>query len=498
MSKQRCGTCRFFQESPLSGSGWCHHPLRRTSNDLLLMVRKNELACRDGWFNSLWEPGVWEPEETASETAAEAQFAGRPVIPANEREIASAVRARGPRLAEERDEDRVLSEIGLPPADDSDDDRVFTRPDRHHDTRSAMVRARENIRERRRVEPRSVLTPAATSETEVAANVAEIGSAGSALTAHRHISDHGGHVADDGDPYAPDADDAYDASEPLVAGAEWTDDPEPDWYDDPAGGSSEDEEAEHPASGRQVARGLFGGFGRFLTDVYGRTARAAHPEPIASDDEGETYASEALTTPDFEPGPDAPETIVTDPAWVGDPEAEFDTMVRRLEPSGSGQVVDARRESTPGVGGHVASGSAGGRTDADGIDEGFAHDSPTDEGNGGRWGAFDLESDFDGRMVVPSPDLAPDLPRICRTCRDFRPAEQGGRGWCANPWAFTHRRVVDGDDAAPCESSFGSWWLPVDDAWMEVGDVSEHGRPTPLLDHWLPGHREEERQRRGS
>ena len=44
MSKQRCGTCRFFQESPLSGSGWCHHPLRRTTNDLLLMVRKNELA----------------------------------------------------------------------------------------------------------------------------------------------------------------------------------------------------------------------------------------------------------------------------------------------------------------------------------------------------------------------------------------------------------------------------------------------------------------------
>jgi hypothetical protein len=62
--------------------------------------------------------------------------------------------------------------------------------------------------------------------------------------------------------------------------------------------------------------------------------------------------------------------------------------------------------------------------------------------------------------------LAPELPRICRTCRDFRPAEGGDRGWCANEWAFSHRRVVGAADEVPCESTLGHWWLPVDEIWL--------------------------------
>ena len=497
MSKQRCGTCRFFQESPLSGSGWCHHPLRRTTNDLLLMVRKNELACRDGWSNSLWEPGVWEPEHAAGDSLAESHFAGRPVSPANEREIASAMLASGPRPADERNDDRVLSEIGLPP-DDGDDgpDPVYERPERQLDTRSAMVRARENIRERRRVEPRSVLAPSGSAAA--GAGAAQAGSAGLARPANRITTDVDDRAADDGGAVAQVADVVFDAPEPPAADAGWADDSEPDWYDDSEDAFGEDGEVEHPASGRQVARGLFGGFGRFLTDVYGRTTRAAHPEPAAPGGEDRAFAPEAATTSGPEPAMVASVPIVTDPVWAGDPEAEFDTMVRRLEPSGPGLAVDARRPPTPGPSERVDAGPADSRAVSGGIDDGDWRGSPTAAGDDARWGVFDLDGDFDGPMVVPSPDLAPDLPRICRTCRDFRPAEHGGRGWCANRWAFTHRRVVDGDDAAPCESSFGSWWLPVDDAWMAVGDVSEHGRPTPLLDQWLPGHREEERQRRGT
>jgi hypothetical protein len=75
-----------------------------------------------------------------------------------------------------------------------------------------------------------------------------------------------------------------------------------------------------------------------------------------------------------------------------------------------------------------------------------------------------------------------DLPRICRTCRDFRPSAEGDRGWCANAWAFTHRRLVHEDDPAPCDSSIGDWWAPVDDIWLVAADVSSHGRATPLLD----------------
>jgi hypothetical protein len=78
-----------------------------------------------------------------------------------------------------------------------------------------------------------------------------------------------------------------------------------------------------------------------------------------------------------------------------------------------------------------------------------------------------------------------DLPRVCRVCRDFRPATEGQRGWCANAWAFTHRQLVQEDDVAPCHSAIGDWWVPVDDVWLVAADVSSHGRATPLLDRMI-------------
>jgi hypothetical protein len=76
------------------------------------------------------------------------------------------------------------------------------------------------------------------------------------------------------------------------------------------------------------------------------------------------------------------------------------------------------------------------------------------------------------------------IPRCCRTCRDFRPAGNGERGWCNNQWAFKHRRMVDADDR-PCETSIGHWWLPGDEAWQGDYDVSAFGQPTPLMDRWF-------------
>jgi hypothetical protein len=87
--------------------------------------------------------------------------------------------------------------------------------------------------------------------------------------------------------------------------------------------------------------------------------------------------------------------------------------------------------------------------------------------------------------------IAPDVPRMCRTCRDFRPADNGERGWCNNKWAFTHRRMVDADEL-PCESSLGCWWLPHDDVWLANVDAARHSQATPLVDLWLA--RSDERQ----
>jgi hypothetical protein len=97
------------------------------------------------------------------------------------------------------------------------------------------------------------------------------------------------------------------------------------------------------------------------------------------------------------------------------------------------------------------------------------------------------------------------IPQCCQTCRDFRPAGNGQRGWCNNQWAFRHRRMVDADDI-PCETSVGNWWIPGDEAWQGDFDISALGQPTPLMDRWFgrrTGHeeaddRQGERRRRSS
>lgn len=104
-----------------------------------------------------------------------------------------------------------------------------------------------------------------------------------------------------------------------------------------------------------------------------------------------------------------------------------------------------------------------------------------------------LEPEYDDVLISPDaedddvlaePPRWSSIPRMCRTCRDFRPAENGERGWCTNKWAFSHRRMVDADEL-PCETSIGGWWLPHDDIWMSALDVTAHSQPTPLLDQWL-------------
>lgn len=84
-----------------------------------------------------------------------------------------------------------------------------------------------------------------------------------------------------------------------------------------------------------------------------------------------------------------------------------------------------------------------------------------------------------------------DLPKTCRTCRDFRPSLEGDTGWCANRWAFDKafgepQQLVHEDEVVPCASPIGNWWAPVDDVWLVAADVSHHSRPTPLMDRYLP------------
>jgi hypothetical protein len=117
--------------------------------------------------------------------------------------------------------------------------------------------------------------------------------------------------------------------------------------------------------------------------------------------------------------------------------------------------------------------------------------------------SFDNWSEAAEDELPPPFSLWSAIPVCCQTCRDFRPAGEGGRGWCTNKWAFKHRRMVDADEC-PCETSIGNWWIPADSAWQGELDVSTLGEPTPLMDKYFgrpgadPGEHFVERRRRRS
>lgn len=108
--------------------------------------------------------------------------------------------------------------------------------------------------------------------------------------------------------------------------------------------------------------------------------------------------------------------------------------------------------------------------------------------------SFDRLYEFSAQKL---PDwFRTDLPQTCRTCRDYRPAGDGLRGWCMNAWAFDQQTLVHEDQLAPCESAIGHWWAPVDDVWLVAADVSSHGRATPLLDRFVAQELAEKRRSR--
>jgi hypothetical protein len=152
--KHRCGTCRFFQDANLAGSGWCHHPQRKTTSDLLIMVRRNELACRDEWTHSLWVPGGLRRIGGGGPPLRRRSDGFRP--PPSSK-IAALVRTGGFTSSPQDvvlGEARIISDPGFPTPFGS---TVGAVSDPAHgatildlDTRTAIKRARETYRERTR------------------------------------------------------------------------------------------------------------------------------------------------------------------------------------------------------------------------------------------------------------------------------------------------------------------------------------------------------------
>lgn len=479
MGKERCGTCRFFQDAELAASGWCHHPLRKTSSDLLLMVRRNELACRDAWAHSLWEPGVFAGGE------AEAAEPPRPQRPATEPEIAALIKTDFAARAGAEDivlnEARLVAEERHWPPPGAERPAAEPGPRYDLDTRSAIRKARELYRERARLQAQSASAdgggeaaaappnpPNAPRELRQNAGVRPEERSERAmepdgepapvphLDAAPEDADADEWVVEDADLATPrpdvgvdmEANDAVERTTDAVPAAEVD---EPDWGDD-EGWWDEPLPANTPAAGGpRVVHSPWSIATAALRRV-GATppANVADEWPVAAEPVeaiAAPIAAEALTDPD--------ETTAGGWDWAAAAEAP---APGRLEGGRNGEEPEPEL-STPAV----------------------PTASEADDGPAGVVG-----------LVLNG------VTRQCRTCRSFRPAEGGDRGWCANRWAFSHHRMVEPEDAEPCRSSIGSWWLPADDLLFAGVDVSAHGQPTPHLDRWLPGYRERLAERKPS
>jgi hypothetical protein len=389
VAKHKCGSCHFFQEAGLAGSGWCHHPQRKVSSGVLIMVRRNELACRDEWSRSLWQP------RDAAHTNGDLPFqrpAPGPLPPALAENLRSVLNHDTALAASAQGEDVLLSEARIvSEAHESWEPQPRPFPVGNFDPRTAIFRAREAYRERARAK----------------------------ATADRQS-----------------------AGAEAITGSEATED---------VPSISPDNFAREPEDFVAHEADVTSAFDEF-------PARSPSAESWSNDS---IEAEPLLATPVIPAsGESSEEQVSAGPALTAfEPNLE-ETLAEWLSSPASGEQTELLGTSRPAT--EVAD-------------------------------PAQLRIEAAEREAIPD-WYRTDLPRICRTCRDYRPAADGQRGWCANSWAFTHRRLVHEDDPAPCQSAIGDWWLPVDDVWLVAADVSSHGRATPLLDR-LTGKAEQQRRR---
>jgi hypothetical protein len=352
------------------------------------MVRRNELACRDEWSRSLWQPR--EGQHLNGDVPFQRPSPG-PLAPAPAENLRSMLNGDMAHAASSQGEDVLLSEARIvSEAHESWEPQQRPFPTGHFDPRTAIFRAREAYRERVRAKSAAERQSAGVEAVIGSPSVADFASP----SAEQTLAEPGGRIPD--------------AAAPTVS-SEW-----PVHTVEANTSLSESVEAK-PLIGQPILPAI---------EPISEEGVLADPFTIANEFPlGEPEAEWLATaTPDEHADVPVPRTAAFEEADVG-----------------STRVGLTQNEALP------------------------------------EW-------------------YRADLPRICRTCRDYRPSAEGQRGWCANSWAFTHRRLVLEDDPAPCGSAIGDWWLPVDDIWLVAADVSSHGRATPLLDR-LTGKADRQRRR---
>lgn len=557
VKRRVCESCLYFESAGFAKNGWCHHPSRRQNSDVRLIVRSNELGCRNGWNADLWvAASVDDNEQRPQPQDSIASRAASEVEPAEPSDlITSIVAAKTENI---RVSDRPGPDDEAPKPTIQEDIFVKQTPALSWNTgpispqpatelvqnpKAAILRARDQFRERRRGEgrlaDRSLSNPSApllasSREARLLAEQEPIELAPEADTFDPHYENR--------PLLRPAARSEYEDRRPISpVSLREMDRPFPSMTEFP-----EDRARFESVPHARQSNGAGDFSNQFDDDTWIETRQldSSPTEPYLIDEIFEER-DEVVRLQDHEPfeevelsirhresmldrylrhrkerrqAPQYREESVYDStdSWVSATHAE--TAASASAPSRthvSKPVADDRRfgsfenddelllpsplpaypaESnlayqteprSPAIKQREGDPRQQGRRPLPPVADEFG-DQPLFAAQP----VSPIEEDYEvqasyGRSSAVTFDQQ-QMERVCRTCRDFRPSETGERGWCNNKWAFNHRRMVDADDLA-CRNSLGSWWMPKDDIWRRDGDISRHAQQTPRVDQWLYG-----------
>lgn len=435
VTQHKCGTCRYFEEGGFAGSGRCSHPLRKNIQQMVL-VRKSELACRTDWASDLWEP---------IEEAAPVPIASNPRFASESTDTD----------ARRQFTDRVTS-VGVAKTRQSSDDRS-TATTRIESTRAGTE------------QPGDVKPPAAApvrQQPEPARTVAE--TTRPQLTPRESMSASAEPVAEHRDPDRRlSSSESTDAVLAKLARTTTT------HYGARNVTAGSPEERVIPDA-RRLDPSLFA------------PPQGHRPAPKDRVDEPARRSVRPAMEPTVEPSVkrSAEHRGATDTRTS----VENDQLHQRAAERGPAPSSPNSSTSRPTFGARPTDNSLPqGRS---GWTEPFAVTPPPSmsESRVEAPPAPPQESISSPAVAppagTPTPVRTTQIRECCGTCRDFRPAEGGERGWCNNAYAFDHRRMVERSELA-CRGTIGSWWIASDDWWLQKADIAHHGRPTPIVDDLL-------------
>ncbi len=437
MTQHKCGTCRYFEEGGFAGSGRCSHPLRKNLQQMVL-VRKSELACRTDWADDLWEAKEnVEPVPIASNP----RFAAEKADPNAKRQFTDRVTAVGVAVARHTTGDTIQQTNREESVARAELDRSETKPSPSLETSSKSVSATPGG-----LAPQN---PAATYEGRVTPDY---------QTRPDPVRD------------VPQSESAAESSERVLERLARSTQVRQEPVANPP----------RPSSRRD--------------DPDQRMTRSGNPGLTRSEAPPVAEPRRETAAPRHEPERTTQRDRATPRESVA-PRREEPVHEPQLRPKPTRAVQEptptfGARPSPPPDNGSLPKGRSG-WTEPFSVSQPAASAVPTEAPARVNLPMATPPAEEPTPVSRPpstgsaAPVVKPNtLRECCATCRDFRPAEGGDRGWCNNPYAFDHRQMVERTDLA-CKGTIGSWWVASDDWWLQRADISHHGRPTPIVDDLL-------------